>query len=115
MPCKQWIVNLNGGDIAYPTEAQVQVPFEPESVAFVHLGVSRNATSPDPAGDVQIAFDAILPTDTKYGSTDPDSLLLSAAVPGNSFGLNNRFTEVFIRMAGGATSACVQVIVTKGK
>lgn len=115
MPCKQWIVNLNGGSITYPAEAQVRVPFEPESVAFVHLGVSRNVTTPDPAGDVQIAFDAVLPVDQENGSTDPDNLLLSAAAPGNSFGLNNRFTEVFIRMAGGATSACVQVIVTKGK
>lgn len=115
MAVKQWIVNLNGGDITYPALAQVRVPFEPESVAFVHLGVSRNATSPDPAGDVQIAFDAVLPTDTKYGSTDPDNLLLSAAAPGNSFGLNDRFSQVFLRMAGGSTSACVQVIVTKGK
>jgi hypothetical protein len=115
MAVKQWIVNLNGGSITYPAEAQVRVPFEPESVAFVHLGVSRSATSPDPAGDVQIAFDAVLPVDQKNGSTDPDNLLLSAAAPGNAFGLNDRFNRIFLRMAGGATSACVQVIVTKGK
>ncbi len=115
MAVKQWIVNLNGGSITYPAEAQVRVPFEPEAVAFVHLGVSRSTTTPDPVGDVDIAFDAVLPTDQENGSTDPDSLLLSAAAPGNSFGLNNRFTRVFLRMAGGSTSACVQVIVTKGK
>lgn len=115
MAVKQWIVNLNGGEIAYPAEAQVRVPFEPEAVAFVHLGVSRSTTTPDPVGDVDIAFDAVLPTDQKNGSTDPDNLLLSAGAQGNSFGLNNRFSQVFLRMAGGSTSACVQVIVTKGK
>lgn len=116
MSVKQWIVNLNGNtDSRYPAQAQVRLDWDPDSVAFVHLGPTRTGDNPPPTGDVQICFDEQLPADSTYGSTDPDQLLLSAAAPGNTFSLNDRFRHIFLRVPDINSSAAVQVVVTKAK
>jgi hypothetical protein len=116
MSVMQWIVNLNSGSTAYdPVNPQVTLPFEPDSVLFIHLGQSRVGESPGAAGDVEICFDEVLGQDNAHKSTNPDQLLLSAAGPGQSISLNDRFTRIFFRMSGGMTSAAIQVVATKAK
>lgn len=108
MPVYQAYVDV--ADDAYPATPQVTIPFTPDSFLLINQGGSDDGA--DTPSVVQIAFDSV----RKHPDTSPvDDCSVDVSGPGQSLGLNERATKVFLRNVDSGAGTTIKIIANKAK